>query len=67
MSKDTYISGNERYRITISDPLLRPGLKIETEVSGKYLIKTLNYLFQEIRAFNSKEKREGGLEQKTQK
>ncbi len=62
MGDDKLLPGNETYTITISSPLVRPGLEIKTVVSGKYLVKTLNYIFQEIREFNNQEK--GKLEKK---
>ncbi len=48
---------NETYRITVSSPLLRPGLLIETEVSSKYLVPTLVKLRDKVREFNQSEDR----------
>ena len=43
---------NERYRIKVEAPLLRPGLTFETEVSGKYLVPTLRKILDKVREFN---------------
>jgi len=47
--------GNETYEITYSSPLLRPGIEISTNVSGKYLVKTMHYMMQEARKFNKEQ------------
>jgi hypothetical protein len=59
--------GNETYRIEIKSPLLRPGITISTEVSERYLVKTLANLLEYAREFNrmQKKQREGGLERKS--
>jgi hypothetical protein len=44
---------NETYEITIKSPLIRPGIEIRTNVSGKYLVKTLKRLLDDIREFNN--------------
>jgi len=46
---------NETYKITIQSPLLRPGIKVETEVSGKYLVIVLKEILDRVREFNSGE------------
>ncbi|MBT4376187.1 hypothetical protein HOD29_02325 [archaeon] len=56
MEEKEYLPGNETYTIKITSPLIRPGMEIENQVSGKYLVKTLKYLFQKIRDFNNQEK-----------
>lgn len=43
---------NEEYQITIDSPLLRPGMKIETWVSRKYLVPVLISLLDQVRTFN---------------
>lgn len=47
---------NNKYKIIVESPLLRPGIKIETEVSEKYLVDVLNLVMNKIRTFNSQEK-----------
>lgn len=44
---------NHTFKITVTSPLLRPGLTIETEVSGRYLVHALNDIFDKIREFNT--------------
>lgn len=44
--------GNEAYEITISSPLLRPGLTIKTSVSQRYLVKTTRELLDLVREIN---------------
>lgn len=67
MPKDEYSPGNETYRIKVSSPLLRPGLEIETEVSGRYVGKALAYILQEVRKFNEQERsRRETVETKTE-
>ena len=46
---------NNRYRIRISSPLLRPGIKVETEVSERYLVPVLEKLLDSVREFNEKQ------------
>ena len=43
---------NNRYKIKISDPLLRPGLTIETECSEAYVADTLQVAMEIVREFN---------------
>lgn len=52
--------GNEKYRIKIEAPILRPGLSVETEVSQKYLVPTLNAFLDSIRQFNIEQKEKEG-------
>lgn len=47
---------NEKYKIEVTFPLIRFGLKISTEVSRKYLLPALEYLMSQVREFNLKEK-----------
>ena len=44
---------NNRFKVRIEDPLLRPGLSVETEVSEKYLVRCLHGLLDRVRAFNN--------------
>ena len=44
---------NETYEITISSPLLRPGLTIRTTVSSRYLTPTVASLMDKVRAINA--------------
>ena len=46
---------NETYIIEVGSPLLRPGLRISTEVSGKYLVPTLEDLLMYVREFNERQ------------
>ncbi len=46
---------NETYLIEVSSPLLRPGLKISTEVSKGYLVTAMMDLMEQVRDFNSKQ------------
>ena len=46
---------NETYTIRISSPLVRPGLEITTQVSKRYLVPTLNDLFDQVRDFNKQQ------------
>lgn len=43
---------NNTYKITVTSPLLRPGLTIETECSEKYLVDVINVLMEKIRTIN---------------
>ncbi len=63
-NKKTYKPGNETYEITYSSPLLRPGVQIKTQVSGRYLVKTMHYMMQEARKFNKEQEGQGELEKK---
>ena len=44
---------NETYEITVSSPLLRPGLELKTKVSSKYVTKTVAKIFEMLREINS--------------
>lgn len=44
---------NETYKIIIQSPLIRPGISIETEVSGKYLPVVLRSILEKVREFNT--------------
>jgi hypothetical protein len=46
---------NNKYKITIEHPLLRPGLKIETEASEKYVKKVVDKVMEIVREINSEE------------
>ena len=46
---------NNRYVITVSTPLLRPGLVISTEVSSKYVIEVVGDIMEMVRAINAPE------------
>lgn len=43
---------NNRWKIRISDPLLRPGMEIETEVSENYLGPAVAWGMTVVRALN---------------
>jgi hypothetical protein len=43
---------NETYKIKVGSPLLRPGLSIETTVSGKYVVPTTKALIEKVRGIN---------------
>ena len=43
---------NETYHITVQSPLLRPGLRIETTCSGKYLHRVLENVMGAVRQYN---------------
>lgn len=45
---------NNRYRIRIEAPLLRPGLSIETEVSEKYVKDAAEEIMDLVRKVNAK-------------
>lgn len=55
---------NNKYKIKVKHPLLRPGLEIETEASEKYLVPVLTVLMEKVREFNKKQKE---LEEKGKK
>ena len=44
---------NNTYKITVSSPLLRPGITIETEVSERYVVPVLKQMMEQVREFNS--------------
>lgn len=43
---------NNRYIVRVSDPLLRPGLEIETEASEKYLVAVVEKTLDLVREIN---------------
>lgn len=43
---------NNKYKITVEAPLLRAGLKIETECSEKYLTEVVETLLTKVREIN---------------
>jgi len=43
---------NNRYKIVLKDPLCRPGLSVETEVSEKYVAEVINRMMGIIREVN---------------
>ena len=49
---------NNKYKITIESPLLRAGMKIETECSEKYVVPVTNKIMELVREINSKNKKE---------
>ncbi|MFA5398682.1 MAG: hypothetical protein WC346_21890 [Methanogenium sp.] len=53
---------NNKYKITIKSPLVRPGIEIETESSEKYLITVLEKTMALIREFNTVEEKENHVE-----
>lgn len=44
---------NNKYKIIIEAPLVRPGIKIETECSEKYVIKVMEKIMELIREINT--------------
>jgi hypothetical protein len=44
---------NNTYKITVSSPLLRPGIVIETEVSERYIKPVMEKLMETIREINN--------------
>jgi hypothetical protein len=44
---------NQTFKITAKSPLLRPGLEISVEVSGKYLSKACEDLLSKVREINA--------------
>lgn len=44
---------NNAYRITVSHPLLRPGITITTECSEKYVVAVVDTLMKKVREINS--------------
>lgn len=44
---------NNRYRIKVGSPLLRPGLTIETDVSRRYLQPAVEEVMDAVRSINS--------------
>jgi hypothetical protein len=44
---------NNKYKITIEAPLLRAGIKIETECSEKYVAKVTEKLMEIVREINT--------------
>lgn len=44
---------NNRYKIKVKDPLLMPGLSIETEVSEKYVVVASTKLMDMVRDINN--------------
>lgn len=43
---------NNKYKIRVGHPLLRPGLTIETESSEKYLVDVVTKLLEKVREIN---------------
>lgn len=44
---------NNKYKITITHPLVRPGVVIETEASEKYLVAVIRTALSKVRELNS--------------
>jgi hypothetical protein len=44
---------NNKYRIIITHPLVRPGLVLETEASEKYLVPVVNKALDKVREINT--------------
>ena len=49
---------NNEYEITITEPLLRPGLKLKTTCSERYAVRVMNKLMDIIREFNAYQEEE---------
>ena len=43
---------NNTYKITIESPLLRAGIKIETECSENYIVPVMNKVMEIVREIN---------------
>jgi hypothetical protein len=43
---------NNKYKITVEHPLVRLGIKIETEASEKYLVPVTNKVMELVRELN---------------
>jgi hypothetical protein len=43
---------NNKYKITITSPLLRPGIKIETSCSEKYVAVVVAKIMEVVREIN---------------
>ncbi|KKL51485.1 hypothetical protein LCGC14_2295050 [marine sediment metagenome] len=43
---------NNRYIITFTSPLLRPGLEIKTEASERYVVEVVKALLDKVREIN---------------
>lgn len=43
---------NNKYKVTVEAPLIRAGLKIETECSEKYLTQVVDTLINKVREIN---------------
>lgn len=43
---------NNKYQIKVKHPLIRPGLEIKTEASGKYLVRVVNQTMALVREIN---------------
>lgn len=46
---------NNKFKITVEHPLIRPGLKIETEASEKYVVKVTKKVMELVREINKEE------------
>jgi hypothetical protein len=44
---------NNKYKITIEAPLVRAGVKIETECSEKYVVKVMEKIMELVREMNA--------------
>ena len=44
---------NNKYKITVEAPLLRAGIKMETECSEKYVVKVMNKIMDLVRETNT--------------
>ena len=44
---------NNKYKIRVAAPLLRPGIVIETEVSERYVVPVLQKIMELVREFNA--------------
>lgn len=46
---------NNKYKIKVKSPLLRPGVEITTEVSEKYLVEVVVKLIDKVREINNQQ------------
>jgi hypothetical protein len=44
---------NNKYIVTVEHPLIRPGLKITTEASERYVVAVVNKVMELVREMNS--------------
>jgi hypothetical protein len=47
---------NNKYKIKIEAPLIRPGITIETECSERYVVKVVNKMMEIVREINEESK-----------
>ncbi|VVB76999.1 Uncharacterised protein [uncultured archaeon] len=55
---------NNKYKIKVEHPLIRPGLTIETEASERYVAPVISKLMEIVREVNSAEEVQLGKEKR---